>query len=669
MVPDIHRSLFIALLLSISGASYGARNEAMIAEVTSGKRHEARASWWGGEPTESTVALQAAIDSGVRKLVIDNVGAPWIVDKIRLMSDQELVFEEGVVVLAKKGAFKGKTDALFSASLKKNIRLIGYGAVLRMHKGDYTTDAYEKAEWRHTLSLLSCDNVQVRGLTLADSGGDGIYLGVAKRGVPCSNIHIKDVICDNHHRQGISVISAENLLIEDTVMKNTAGTNPQAGVDFEPNHPGERLVNCVMRNCLSENNVGGAYALYVVPLDGTSAPMSIRLENCRGTTSAFGLNLLTSNGGDGGSPRGTVDVVGCTFADMRGAGIVVTNVPAERMATRFVRCTVTGAATEQPETSPIMLSTRSGAYDPVGDIAFVDCTIEDSVERRPLRYVDVVGDIQLTEVTGTLLLKRNGVTERVALTSDVLDEWIPARKLKHIPRLKLDLGTLTPTAVDPPAAELQPQPVRQRLAVTYLLYALAGDPVSLSFSYDQVGRYGGSKMPVRVTSRTGDIVATATVPFQKESTVAFRAPMTGVYTVTCKPGGNSSVPRRSSHVLCLAPSRGCFPLHGFTGRLYFWVPRGTTEFGVKVSGEGGEAVKATVFDATGTQVWTEDNITEACMFDTVRSATSQGEVWCVELARPSAAPFEDYFVDLRGVPPILGFSPQALLQPAPVRVP
>jgi hypothetical protein len=654
----------LVLALLTTGTCFGARNQALIDEVKAGKRQEARASWWGFAPADSTAALQAAIDSGVPKLVVDNVGAPWIVDRIRLASNQEIVFEKGVVVLAKKGAFKGKTDALFTASLRKNITLTGYGAVLRMRKADYTTDAYEKAEWRHTLALLSCDKVKVYGLTLADSGGDGIYIGVAKRGVPCSNIHIKDVVCDNHHRQGISVISAENLLIEDTVMKNTAGTNPQAGIDFEPNHPGERLVNCVMRNCVSENNVGGAYALYVVPLNGTSKPMSIRLENCRGTTSSFGLNLLTSNGGEGGSPRGTVEVVDCTFANTRGAGMVLTNVPAKRMAVRIVGCTVANVAAEQPKTSPIMLGTRSGAYDPMGGITFEDCTIDDPMDRQPLRYLDVVGDTPLTNVTGTFLIKRQGKVKRIPLTSDQLDEWIPARKLKYIPRLKLDLATLAPTIPNAPVAARQPQPVRQRLAVKYFLYATAQDSVSLRFSYDQVGRYGGREMPVTVTDGGGEVLAATKVLFQKEGTVAFKAPATGIYTVTCLPGGNSVAPRQSSHVLCIAQSRGCFPLHLFTGRLYFWVPPGTTEFGVKVSGEGGEAVKATVFDATGKQVWTEDNITEACMFDTVRPAKPQGEVWSVQLDRPSKAPFEDYFVDLRGVPPILGFSPQALLRPS-----
>ena len=84
-----------------------------IDDVVAGKAKVARASWWGFDPEESTEALQAAIDSGAEKVIVDNVGWPWIVDKMTLASNQELFFEKGVVVLAKKGAFKGTADALF----------------------------------------------------------------------------------------------------------------------------------------------------------------------------------------------------------------------------------------------------------------------------------------------------------------------------------------------------------------------------------------------------------------------------------------------------------------------------------------------------------------------------------------------------------------------------
>ena len=39
-------------------------------------------------------------------------------------------------------------------------------------------------------------------------------------------------------------------------MKNTGGTEPSAGIDIEPDAPQEKLVNVVLRDCLTEHNTG-----------------------------------------------------------------------------------------------------------------------------------------------------------------------------------------------------------------------------------------------------------------------------------------------------------------------------------------------------------------------------------------------------------------------------
>jgi hypothetical protein len=234
--------------LSVTAEAMAAEsNPQAIEEVRSGQRDVAHAAWWGFQPEESTAALQAAIDSGAKKVVIERMPSPWIVDPLRLADDQELHFEPGAEVLAKQGSFRGSADSLFSAAGKKNIKLVGPGATLRMRRADYDGPDYKHAEWRHVLKFHGCTGITIEGLTLAESGGDGIYLGAGPGGAPCKDVVIRDVICDRNYRQGISVISAENLLIERCVLKGTAGTPPAAGIDFEPNRANERLVNCVMQ--------------------------------------------------------------------------------------------------------------------------------------------------------------------------------------------------------------------------------------------------------------------------------------------------------------------------------------------------------------------------------------------------------------------------------------
>ena len=98
--------------------------------------------------------------------------------------------------------------------------------------------------------------MRVEDLRIEKTGGDGIYLGTAPDKIPNRNVLIRGVDCNANNRQGISVISAENLLIDSCQLRNTAGTAPQAGIDFEPNDPTDVLLNCVVRNCTASGNAG-----------------------------------------------------------------------------------------------------------------------------------------------------------------------------------------------------------------------------------------------------------------------------------------------------------------------------------------------------------------------------------------------------------------------------
>ena len=103
-----------------------------VAQVMAGDLKEARVSWWGFNPEDSTEFLEAAINSKVPKLIVDKQPSPWIVGKtLLLVSNQEIVFEEGVELLAKKGCFKGKTDCLLRLRNIQNVE--GGMAPLRQH--------------------------------------------------------------------------------------------------------------------------------------------------------------------------------------------------------------------------------------------------------------------------------------------------------------------------------------------------------------------------------------------------------------------------------------------------------------------------------------------------------------------------------------------------------
>ena len=103
---------------------------------------------------------------------------------------------------------------------------------------DSNRTCYAKSEWRHGLSIWWAEDVTVRGLTIFNSGGDGVILGGQEGGgggrsnaVPLTQrVRIINVTSDSNHRQGLSLINCVTCVVEDCVFSRTSGTKPMAGL-------------------------------------------------------------------------------------------------------------------------------------------------------------------------------------------------------------------------------------------------------------------------------------------------------------------------------------------------------------------------------------------------------------------------------------------------------
>ena len=646
-------------------AVLGAGEPDQVARVERGELKEAKASWWGFDPEDSTSALQAAINSRVPKLIVDKVGGPWITRPLSAVSNQEILFEEGVVVQAKKGEYKGGNDSLLTIREKENVTLTGHGATLRMHREDYDDPKqYKRAEWRMVLNILSSKNVRIYGLTLALSGGDGIYLGVSKAGVPPENIVIKDVICDRNYRQGISVISARNLLIENTIMRDTGGTPPAAGIDFEPNHPSEELVNCVMRNCVCENNAGCGYAFYLPNLHADSAPLSIRLENCisRGNSTDF---ALTTSNSESDAVRGAIDVVDCRFERAGGVAVSIRRKAVAGAAVRFKGCVIDSPAAEKPNLPPISITADPSCRRAVGGVDFGELLVIDPVKRPVFDYyAGWFTGTGVKTVNGVLTVRRNGAETTYRLPDDWLRENPGTLDMKDIPPLSLEGVSLVPARTLAPVQQKAEGTFFLRQSGELVFYATAGEDVSLTLDHAQVGKYAGRAVDVTAVAPSGKAISAGTLPFKTRKELRFTVPETGLYRLSIEVGSNRIGVVGSSHPLAVSGIDGPIRFIGAAGTFYFLVPAGTRQFGLIFYGEGrGEAIKAAVFNPAGKPVWERDRITLPQMFSQEMQPTDTDQVWRLQLSRPTGIACEDNYVDIRGIPPLLARDPRGLLKP------
>ena len=199
-------------------------------------------------PNATSAALQQKLDGGdVVTVGPDPVGqAAWLVGQPLLFqrSHQRVVFLPGTLIWAANDTFHGRSDSLFTIGAHPqrlapgvpgppsltNLSIVGYGAVWRMRRKDYAKTSADKSngwysvsEYRNGLTVQGCSDVTIEGITIQETGGDGIYVNTVW------NVTLRRVLVDGAYRNGVSVIAADGLLVEHSILRNTRGTDPECG--------------------------------------------------------------------------------------------------------------------------------------------------------------------------------------------------------------------------------------------------------------------------------------------------------------------------------------------------------------------------------------------------------------------------------------------------------
>ena len=609
----------------------------LVAKVASGELREAHASWWGFDAADSTAYLQAAINSGAAKLIVEKMPSPWVVTPLKAASNQHIVFEDGAVILAKRGEFVGRNDRLFTVDGVENVRITGYGATLRMWRDDYARGKdgkgrdYRRGEWRHTLSVSGSRNVFIEGLTLEESGGDGIYISSPTPEKTSRDVVIRDCVCDRNHRQGISVISAENLLVENCVFKNTKGTAPEDGVDFEPNNPSERFVNCVFRNCVSENNAGNGFELALSQSRNTTTPCSIRFENCRTVGDCMGIKVRTRcRAEDGDYPTGTIDFIGCTVSKPRYEAVEIMQNPENALKVSLTDCTFESIGTANPD-APAIVLTSPFPDDPKPAMPKVKgLKWPDRGGRPPFRY-DTMNFVALGEGALPIFAAETANAEVVDLKPGVVVSVSSLRFRHHL--------RLVGYADRPRRITIRGEHIR------------VGPPVRRPL-----------KEPVVIADAFGKKIATVPLLDFGPSDLSFDAPAAGFYTLEIALGGHSYAMKETDAPL----AADCSPwmdrkhlqpqgLIDSTGTLFMPLRTGARAE-VRVAGSRPvERVALTVADPADRILFEDTAI--LCWAHCLTQPAEADGLWKVKFAAPSTGAFEDFSIAVAGVRPFLFFSP------------
>lgn len=108
-------------------------------------------------------------------------------------------------------------------------------------------------EFGHGIGIQNSTNIVVRDMEISDCIGDGVIFNYSgNHNVTLDNLTIHDC-----RRQGISLVSGDGIVISNCEIYDINGTDPQAGIDIEPD--GERSVtNVVVDTCNIHDTVGAS---------------------------------------------------------------------------------------------------------------------------------------------------------------------------------------------------------------------------------------------------------------------------------------------------------------------------------------------------------------------------------------------------------------------------
>lgn len=231
---------------------------------------------FGGDDTN---VIQNALNSTAANGQVLHIPAGnYNISPVSFPDNSNVVLDSGVTITANAGF--GPLDKMLNIK-SQNVTIQGAGAsgvILKMRKSEYAAEhASDGSEYRHCLDIEGASNVTISGISCNQSGGDGLYIGYGAQRQPSQNITISDSSFDQNFRQGFSLISGQHIFVYRCNFTNTSGTNPESGIDIEPNTDWGVVADVHIEDSFSTGNAGPGVKLAFWKLDGTSQPVDLTI--------------------------------------------------------------------------------------------------------------------------------------------------------------------------------------------------------------------------------------------------------------------------------------------------------------------------------------------------------------------------------------------------------
>lgn len=211
---------------------------------------------------------------------------------LKLYSNSKLEFPPKSLVILKP-SYKESYN-IFEMMRVENIELINPKV-----RGDKETHLGKDGADGHGISIRASKNIVLINPIVEQCWGDGILIGgLVKprhnsegRYVPSENIRISGGLLVHNRRNGLSIMSIKNILVENLEIASTKGAFPMAGIDLEPNYNKDYMENVVLRNIVTRNNRYGIQIVMKKLVGAKDANVDILIDNHVDYKSQFGVRF------------------------------------------------------------------------------------------------------------------------------------------------------------------------------------------------------------------------------------------------------------------------------------------------------------------------------------------------------------------------------------------